>query len=194
MLHAWRSASLRWRGLDMNDKQPIPDLAVAILAAGLGTRMKSRHAKVLHRVGGRTLIERVVSVARRLASPERIFVVVGHQAEAVREAAAGVGFIHQAEQLGTGHAIMAGREQLEQAAANLLVLYGDVPLLRESTLRQLFERHTHSGAACTLLTTEVDDPTGYGRIIRDADDHLSEIVEQKACTPEQAAIKEMNPG
>ncbi len=176
----------------MSEKQT-GNLAVVILAAGLGTRMKSRHAKVLHRAGGRTLIEQVVSVASRLTASERIFVVVGHQADAVRKVVS-ANFILQAEQLGTGHAILVGREQLEHAADNLLVLYGDVPLLREETLRRLLEAHAKSRAACTLLTTEVEDPTGYGRIIRDKQGRLKEIVEQKACTPKQAAIKEMNPG
>jgi bifunctional UDP-N-acetylglucosamine pyrophosphorylase/glucosamine-1-phosphate N-acetyltransferase len=176
------------------------DLAVVILAAGLGTRMKSKLAKVLHQAGGRTLIEHVATTAAKLTAPERIFVVVGHQADAVRQvvnAAPGlerVQFLHQAEQLGTGHAVMIGREQLTGIAKNLLVLYGDGPLLGEATLRGLVEAHRENGAGVTLLTTNLDDPTGYGRIIRDADGKLLEIVEQKACTPEQAAIREINPG
>jgi bifunctional UDP-N-acetylglucosamine pyrophosphorylase / glucosamine-1-phosphate N-acetyltransferase len=176
------------------------DLAVVILAAGLGTRMKSKLAKVLHQAGGRSLIEHVATTASKLASPERIFVVVGHQADAVRKvvnAAPGlerVGFIHQSEQLGTGHAVMIGREQLTGIAENLLVLYGDGPLLGEATLRGLVGAHRENQAAVTLLTTNLDDPTGYGRIIRDADGKLVEIVEQKACTPQQAAITEINPG
>lgn len=190
------------------------DLSVAILAAGLGTRMKSRHAKVLHCAGGRTLIEHVVAVAVRLVPPERVLVVVGHQAGAVKQTVLSVPgfqkvrFVHQARQLGTGHALMAARRQLEHSAQNLLVLYGDAPLLGEATLRGLIEAHLDSGAACTLLTTELDDPSGYGRIIRDPDaggpregpnqgpnqGKLIEIVEEKACTPAQAAIKEINPG
>lgn len=182
------------------------DLSVAILAAGLGTRMKSRQAKVLHCAGGRTLIEHVVAAAVRLVPPERVLVVVGHQAGDVKRAVLSVPcfqrvrFVHQARQLGTGHALMAARRQLEHSAQNLLVLYGDAPLLGEATLRGLIEAHLDSGAACTLLTTELDDPTGYGRIIRDRDaggpnqGKLIEIVEEKACTAAQAAIKEINPG
>jgi len=172
------------------------DLAIVILAAGMGTRMKSRQAKVLHRAGGRTLIEHVVHLAGRFVPPERTFVVIGHQADAVRSslASTGVQFIEQTEQLGTGHALLVGRKQLEQAAGNLLVLYGDVPLLREASVRALLELHNGSKAACSLLTTEVEHPTGYGRIIRDDDGRVTGIVEHKACTPEQIRIREINPG
>jgi bifunctional UDP-N-acetylglucosamine pyrophosphorylase/glucosamine-1-phosphate N-acetyltransferase len=170
------------------------DLGIVILAAGFGTRMKSKLAKVLHQAGGRTLIEHVVGTAAKLVPPERIFVVVGHQADAVCQAVRKpVNFIHQTEQRGTGHAIMVGREALSGVAENLLVLYGDGPLITESTLRGLLSAHG-AGAGVTLLTTDLDDPTGYGRIIRDASGRLVEIVEQKACTPEQAAIREINPG
>jgi bifunctional UDP-N-acetylglucosamine pyrophosphorylase/glucosamine-1-phosphate N-acetyltransferase len=175
------------------------DLAIVILAAGLGTRMKSKRAKVLHEAGGRTLVEHVVGTASKLVPAARIFVVVGHQADAVRERLAHTGckFIQQTEQLGTGHAILVGREQLAHAAANLLVLYGDGPLITEPTLRGLVQAHANGAAVkpgVTLLTTVLDDPAGYGRIIRGADGKLSAIVEQKACTPEQAAIREINPG
>jgi len=170
------------------------DLGIVILAAGLGTRMKSKRAKVLHQAGGRTLIEHVVGTASKLVPPERIFVVVGHQADAVQKAVTErVNFIHQTEQRGTGHALMVGREVLSGVAENLLVLYGDGPLITESTLRGLLAAHA-AGAGVTLLTTELDDPTGYGRIIRDEEDRLVEIVEEKACTPEQRAIREINPG
>ncbi len=173
-----------------------PDLAVVILAAGLGTRMKSRRAKVLHRAGGRALVEHVVAVARRLVPPERIFVVVGHQAEEVQGvlASTGVCFIHQAKQLGTGHAVLVGRKRLQRAAENLLVLYGDTPMLTEGTLRRLGDRHQASGAACTLLTMETDSASDYGRILRGPGGALLDIVERKACTPKQIAIREVNPG
>ena len=172
------------------------DLGIVILAAGLGTRMKSKRAKVLHQAGGRTLIEHVVGAATKLVGPERIFVVVGHQADDVRKAVTeGVRFIHQTEQRGTGHAIMVGREVLSGVAENLLVLYGDGPLITESTLRGLLASHAAGlNPGVTLLTTELEDPTGYGRIIRDVEGRLAEIVEQKACTPDQAAIREINPG
>src|SRR5258706_4444626 len=172
------------------------DLAIVILAAGLGTRMKSRQAKVLHRGGGRTLIEHVVRLAARFVPPQRIYVVIGHQAETVRTvlSASGVQFITQTEQLGTGHALLVGRKQLETAAPNLLVLYGDVPLLREASVQALLELHANSGGACSLLTTEVANPSGYGRILRNEEGNVTGIVEHKACTPEQARIHEINPG
>jgi bifunctional UDP-N-acetylglucosamine pyrophosphorylase/glucosamine-1-phosphate N-acetyltransferase len=166
------------------------DVTIVILAAGLGTRMKSRHAKVLHPAGGRTLIGHSVKTALTLARPERVFVVVGHQAERVREnvAATGVRFIHQTEQKGTGHAILCGRDALEQYGGRLLVFYGDCPLILPTTLDAFLE----SGA--TLITTLLDDPTGYGRVVRDRGGAVQAIVEQKAATPEQLAIREINAG
>jgi len=112
-------------------------VTVVILAAGLGTRMKSRQAKVLHRAGGKALVEHVVETALHIAPAERIFVVVGHQADRVREALAstGVGFIEQAQQKGTGHAVLAGRDALAGLGGRLVVLYGDSPLLRPKRLR-----------------------------------------------------------
>jgi bifunctional UDP-N-acetylglucosamine pyrophosphorylase/glucosamine-1-phosphate N-acetyltransferase len=171
-------------------------VTVVILAAGLGTRMKSRKAKVLHRAGGRTLIEQVVATARELTPAERIFVVVGHQAEQVRQAVAtpGIGFIEQREQKGTGHAVLAGREQLAGLGGYLVIVYGDGPLLQAGTLRQLIDKADSIGAAGVLLSAQMDDPTGYGRIVRDAQGDVAAIVEQKAATPEQLAIREANMG
>ena len=171
-------------------------VTVVILAAGLGTRMKSRKAKVLHRAGGKTLVEHVVDTALELAPPERIFVVVGHQAEDVRQAVAGpgVGFIEQKEQKGTGHAVMVGRDALAHLDGYLMVLYGDCPLLRSATLRRLVDAEVSGGGAGVLLSADMDDPTGYGRVIRDADGGVMEVVEQKAATPEQLAIREANMG
>jgi bifunctional UDP-N-acetylglucosamine pyrophosphorylase/glucosamine-1-phosphate N-acetyltransferase len=170
------------------------DFAIAILAAGWGTRLKSNIAKVLHRAGGRLLIEHAVRTALELAPPGRIFVVIGHQAELVREAVEsyGVGFILQREQKGTGHAIQVARPQLENAAEQLLVFCGDTPLLRASTLEALMERHRASRAAATLLSVVLDDPAQSGRIIRDAGGRFLDIVEFKSCTPEQLAIREIN--
>jgi len=169
---------------------------IVILAAGLGTRMKSRKAKVLHEAGGLPLIEHVVRTALRLAPPERVFVVVGCQAQAVEAAVRNhrVGFILQAEQKGTGHALMAGRERLEPLEGPLVVLYGDCPLLSPETLRALIARQQASGAAAAVLTTVLEDPTGYGRVLRDEQGLVRAIVEQKAAGPEQLAVREINSG
>src|SRR5215469_9709622 len=172
-------------------------LTIVILAAGLGTRMKSRQAKVLHRAGGKALIEHVVDTALDLTSAERIFVVVGHQAEEVRKAIThpGVHFVEQKEQKGTGHAVLAGRKLLEPLSGYLMILYGDSPLLRSETLLELVNRQVGSDAAGTLLSAEMEDPTGYGRVIRnDANLAVEEIVEQKAANPQQLAIREANMG
>jgi len=179
-------------------------VTVVILAAGLGTRMKSRKAKVLHRAGGKALIEHVVETALKLAPAERIFVVVGYQAEEVRKAVAGVpggsgiGFIEQPEQKGTGHALMVGREALAGLEGYLAIVYGDGPLLRAETLERLVERAAAGQAAGVLLSALMDDATGYGRVIRGAACPLgpavTRIVEQKAATPDERAIREANMG
>jgi len=171
-------------------------VTVVILAAGLGTRMKSRKAKVLHRAGGKTLVEHVVDTALTFTPAERIFVVVGHQADEVRQAVVTprIGFIEQKEQKGTGHAVMVGREQLAGLDGYLMVLYGDCPLLRPETLQRLIDIETTGTSAATLLTAEMTDPTGYGRVIRDARGGVAGIVEQKAATPTQCAIREANMG
>ena len=171
-------------------------VTIVILAAGLGTRMKSRHAKVLHRAGGKTLLQHVVDTALELAPPERIFVVVGHQAAKVRQSVEtpGIGFIEQEEQKGTGHALIIGRDALAGLDGYLMVLYGDSPLLRTETLRRLIAQETQSAAAGVLLSAEMDDPFGYGRVIRDAQGNVLDVVEQKSGTPEQLAIREANMG
>src|SRR5215831_201371 len=173
-----------------------PNVTVVILAAGLGTRMKSRRAKVLHRAGGKTLIQHVVDTALALAPAERIFVVVGHQADEVRRSVAtpGIGFIEQTEQKGTGHAVLIGRDVLSRLDGYLMILYGDSPLLRVETLQRLIAQETSGSAAGVLMSAIMEDPTGYGRVIRDARGNVSEIVEQKAATPEQLAIREANMG
>ncbi len=177
----------------MNRMTPV---TIVILAAGLGTRMKSRRAKVLHRAGGKALVQHVVDTSLELTSPDRIFVVVGHQAEAVQDAVArpGIRFIEQKEQKGTGHAVAIGRPLLQDLDGYLMVLYGDCPLLETATLRRLIEAQEAGGEAGVLMTADMADPTGYGRVIRSADGHVAAIVEQKAATPEQLAIREANMG
>lgn len=171
-------------------------VTVVILAAGLGTRMKSHKAKVLHRAGGKTLVEHAVDTALALTSADRVFVVVGHQAEQVRAAIArpGIGFIEQTEQLGTGHALLVGREALSRLDGYLVIVYGDGPLLRADTVRRLIETQEGSDAAGVLLSADMPDPTGYGRVIRGVSGSVTAIVEQKAATPQQLAIREANMG
>ena len=171
-------------------------VTVVILAAGLGTRMKSHKAKVLHRAGGKTLVEHAVDTALALTRAERVFVVVGHQSERVRAVIAtpGIGFIEQTEQLGTGHALLAGRDVLSHLDGYLVIVYGDGPLLRAATVRRLIETLDASEAAGALLSADMPDPTGYGRVMRGASDRVTAIVEQKAATPQQLAIREANMG
>lgn len=172
------------------------DVTVIILAAGLGTRMKSRKAKVLHEAGGLPLVEHVVRTALKLAAPERILVVVGHQAEQVKERLAryGVGFVDQVEQRGTGHAVAVCRSAAEPLGGLLVVLYGDGPLLEAETVQALIEHQRASKDAVTLITTTLENPRGYGRIVKDSEGRLLAIVEEKACTEAQKEIREVNPG
>lgn len=177
-------------------QMPTP-VNIVILAAGLGTRMKSRRAKVLHRAGGKALVRHVVDTALELTTADRIFVVVGHQAEEVERAidVPGVRFILQTEQKGTGHAVMIGRDPLASLDGYLVILYGDCPLVRTETLRRLIAAEEETGGASgTILTAIMEDPTGYGRVIRDAAGKVQMVVEQKAGTPEQLAVREGNMG
>ncbi len=172
------------------------DTAVVILAAGQGTRMKSRMAKVLHRAGGKPLVRQAIDTAMEIAPPERIFVVVGYQADRVRAEveAAGARAIHQIDQLGTGHAVMCGEAELAGLGGRLIVFVGDCPLIRAATLAELAQMQGSSDSAATVITTEVDDPTGYGRIIRGSDREVEAIVEQQAATADQLAVREINSG
>jgi bifunctional UDP-N-acetylglucosamine pyrophosphorylase/glucosamine-1-phosphate N-acetyltransferase len=168
---------------------------VVILAAGLGTRMRSKRAKVLHRAGGLALVEQVVEAARTLAPYGRIFVVTGHQAELVEALLQplGVGFVRQQGQKGTGHALASCRDAVPHDGL-LTVLYGDTPLLTASTLARLRDMQADSNAAATLITTTLEDPTGYGRILQNKNGDVTAIVEEKACTPDQRKIKLINSG
>ena len=170
--------------------------SIAILAAGLGTRMKSNLAKVLHRAGGFTLVEHAVRAARAVADPGDIVAVVGHQADTVKKVLEpyGVGAALQTEQRGTGHALAMARPALENAGGRLVVLYGDVPLLSGDTIRRLVKLYDDSGKAGVVITCELADPAGYGRIVRSADGTVAAIVEDKAASPEQRKIREINSG
>ncbi|WP_030451993.1 bifunctional UDP-N-acetylglucosamine diphosphorylase/glucosamine-1-phosphate N-acetyltransferase GlmU [Herbidospora cretacea] len=171
--------------------------AVIVLAAGEGTRMKSTTPKVLHEVCGRTLVGHMLHAAQEL-DPERLIVVVGHAREQVQghlsTAFPAVVPVVQERQNGTGHAVRVVLENVGVIDGTVLVVYGDTPLLRGSTLAGLLERHAADGNAVTVLTAHVPDPTGYGRIVRGDDGAVLAIVEHKDATPEQLAIDEMNSG
>lgn len=170
-------------------------VAIAIMAAGKGTRLKSRHPKVLHKVGGKWLLTRVIEAASEVVAPEHIYVIIGHEAERVREAvdATGVQFVIQAEQRGTGHAIMVAETAL-LPYETVLVLSGDVPLIRPETMTRLLEFHHKKKAAMTVLSAEPREPMNYGRVIRKGGDEVAGIVEQKALTAKQAKVREINSG
>lgn len=172
-------------------------VAVAILAAGRGTRMKSDLPKVLHQLGSRSLVERVLGSTSAIA-PDRRLVIVGYQADLVREALANhpkeIEFVEQTQQLGTGHAIQQLIPALEGFEDDLIVLNGDLPLLRPETLSLLLETHRNKGNPATLLTAHVPDPTGYGRVFCDENQILTEIVEHRDCTPEQRCNDRINAG
>ncbi len=171
--------------------------AIVIMAAGKGTRLKSKRPKVLHEVGGKSLIRHVVDAARQIVPPEDVYVIVGHEAGQVRDAVAGVGvqFIEQTEQRGTGHAIQQTRAAV-QGYENLIVLSGDVPLIRPETIRAIRDFHLERKAAMTVLTAAPDNLQGYGRVIRKSgsSDEVREIVEPKALTAEGAKAREINSG
>ncbi len=171
------------------------DIVALILAAGEGTRMKSDIAKVLHRMCGLSMIEYVIRTVRAV-SPSRIMVVVGHQADSVIEELEGedLEFVIQRERLGTGHAVEQAREALEGFRGTVVVLNGDTPLLSPETLESFIEYHMKRRASATVLSAVVDDPTGYGRIIRDGSGDLIRIVEHKDATEPERSVREINSG
>ena len=173
----------------------MPDTHIVVLAAGKGTRMKSGLPKVLHKAAGLPLIEHVLKTAGSV-KPVSTVIVLGHQADVVEKALGkrlGLSFALQEPQLGTGHALLQAEPALKQARGTVVLLSGDVPLLRTETLRSLVERHTATGAAATVLTAVVDAPDGYGRIVRDATG-IAAIVEHKDASPEERRIREINSG
>jgi bifunctional UDP-N-acetylglucosamine pyrophosphorylase / glucosamine-1-phosphate N-acetyltransferase len=171
-------------------------VAVAILAAGKGTRMKSDLPKVLHLLGGRALVERVLISCADL-QPERQIAIVGYQADRVKEAMIhypDLEFVEQAQQLGTGHAVQQLLPYLDDFTGDLLVLNGDVPLLRPETLQAMLQTHQHHQNAATILTAQISNPQGYGRVFCDSNDLLEEIVEDKDCTDAQRQNRRVNAG
>lgn len=175
---------------------------ILILAAGLGTRMKSDQAKVLHKLGSQTIIARQLRTLARL-EPGKIFVVTGYQAEKVEEAARAavdeatgenLRFVLQSEQRGTGHAVKCAQEVLKKTRGLLVVINGDVPLVKAETIRNLIAEHLRSKNAATFITIRLAPPPAYGRVIRDAKGKFLKIVEERDATPEQRLITEVNPG
>lgn len=169
-------------------------LAAVILAAGKGTRMKSAAPKVLHPICGQPMLRYPIAAAQQ-AGFEQIAVVVGHQAEMVTQAFSGekVHWVEQTEQLGTGHALLCAAEALPGFTGTLLLLCGDVPLLQADILEQVLQYHKNEKATVTVLTAEMQDPTGYGRIIRNQE-QVMKIVEEKDATEDQRRINEINTG
>jgi len=182
----------------LNSSSNVP-LDILILAAGLGTRMKSRQAKVLHNLDGRPLISHVYRIARAL-EPRQVYFVVGHQAEKVaavvrsESGSAQPNFVTQAKQLGTGDAVMSAKEVLREVESTLLILSGDVPLIRLETLQALLSKHIEANNAATILSVRMDPPTGYGRIVRDSDGRFLRIAEEKDASEDERQIREINSG
>jgi bifunctional UDP-N-acetylglucosamine pyrophosphorylase/glucosamine-1-phosphate N-acetyltransferase len=167
-------------------------LQVIILAAGKGTRMKSNKPKVLHEIAGKPMIEFIIDTARKL-EPSKISVIYGYGGEQIKKRITGddLSFVCQSEQLGTAHAVMQALPNID-SSDDILVLYGDTPFVCEETLRKVIE--TNSGKGLTVLTAEVQDPFGLGRIVRSGDGKFEKIVEQKDASPEETKIREINTG
>lgn len=174
-----------------------PKIGIAILAAGKGTRLKSKHPKVLHEVGGKPLLAHVIAAATKVVPATDVFAIIGYEADRVRSAVArsGIGFVLQPEQRGTGHALMVARAALAPYDL-VIVLYGDAPLITAQTIEQLRDFHLARKAAMTILTARLENPAGYGRIVRKkaGSDEVKAIVEQKNLTPAQQKIHEVNSG
>ena len=173
------------------------NLAIVIMAAGKGTRLKSRRPKVLHEIGGKPLLSHVIAAASQIVAPSAIYAVIGHQSEKVKAAVAstGIQFVEQVEQRGTGHAIQCAKDAIA-GYKNILVLSGDAPLIQPATLAALIAFHQAENAAMTLTSAEPDDPTGYGRVIHPAPGsaEVVSIIEQKMLAPDQLPIREVNMG
>ena len=170
-------------------------LHIGILAAGKGSRMESELPKVLHQLNGKSLIDYVLDTASEL-NPDSITLVVGFQKDRVKNHIQNdnVNYVSQEQQLGTGHAALQLENQLATQSGHLLILYGDAPNIKSSTLSPIIDEHIKENRNATLITAMLDDPTGYGRIIRNQDGDLLKIVEEKDCTPDEKKIKEWNPG
>ena len=172
------------------------ELRVIILAAGKGTRMNSDLPKVLHKLQGKALIDYVIDESE-LLDPKEIILVVGFKKEQVIKHTKNrihLKYATQVEQLGTGHAVLQTKELLKNKKGHILILYGDVPNIKASTLMPIVNDHISNNRDLTLITAEIDDPSGYGRIIRDKNGNLLKIIEEKDCSDNEKKIKEWNPG
>ena len=169
-------------------------IAIAIMAAGKGTRLKSKHPKVLHEVGGKPLLAHVIAAARQVVPPQDIYVIVGHEADKVQHnvQSSGVQFVLQEPQRGTGHALMCAAPALTKYD-QVIVLSGDAPLITAATISKLRDFHQQKKAAMTILSAQLENPTGYGRIIRDGGD-VKAVIEEKSAAPAQRKIREINSG
>ncbi len=174
---------------------PRQGLAVVILAAGKGTRMESDCAKVLHSLASRPLLIHVLDTVATL-NPKRVLVVVGYQAEEVKQACANrpVEFVEQAEQLGTGHAVLQARAALEDFEGDVLVLCGDMPLIQSATLQALLRIHHETGAGCTLLSLKTGEKKDFGRVVRSPGGAVLRIVEVRDASEQEKTIDEYNSG
>ncbi len=181
--------------LNHKESKSMSDIATIILAAGKGTRMKSDLPKVLHPLNNRPMIHYVIDVAEAIGS-KIIVLIIGHKKELLKEETKDrkVEFAVQSPQLGTGHAVLQAKPYFEDYDGDVLVLSGDVPLLRTESLQKLLDYHRKKKPLATLLTTEMDDPTGYGRVVRDRQGYVKQIVEHKDADEEIRKIKDINVG
>src|SRR3954452_19092752 len=196
--------STKSRALYWNSMNSSPSLtsqktrtAIAIMAAGKGTRLKSKHPKVLHQVGGKSLLAHVIAAAQQVVPANDIYVIVGHEADKVRESVQqrGVQFVVQEPQRGTGHALMCAAPALKKYD-QVIVLSGDAPLITADTIAKLRDFHQTKKAAMTILSANLENPTGYGRVIRDSGGSgiVKAVVEEKSCTPVERKLREINSG
>ena len=174
----------------MNNK-----LSVIIMAAGKGTRMESSIPKVLHKLSGDTLLNHVIKTASKL-SPDNIVVIIGYKLELVKESVSSNEILYsiQKNQYGTGHAVMQAKNHLKEFKGNTLVLSGDVPLIKASTLSSLISKHESGGFDASMLTSDMENPEGYGRVVRDVDGNLKKVQEHKDCNTKELEINEINSG
>ena len=171
------------------------DLSIIIMAAGKGTRMNSKRPKVLHELAGKSLINHVINTAK-LLSPKYIVVILGYESDLIKQSINddNILFSIQRRQKGTGHAVMKAKQHLHKFKGQTLVLSGDVPLIKKETLISLYKKQINNNLDACMLTADMEDPTGYGRVIRDGHEHLKYVKEHKDCNEQQIKVKEINSG